>query len=203
MNWLLRRDRLWASAAVVVAVLLSASAWTLLIGPQREETVNAEQQTADAQALTVVEQRKLDKLKKDNERRDTFIAELTANRRALPADAATADLLRELQAAGAEAGVSVVTLSAGNPVELQAPGARVASMAITINATGSLAALQTFLTQIQRIQPRAMLVHDVGFAPAQSEGSIVDEARLTVSAQVFVSIQSTSGTPSSAAPATD
>jgi Tfp pilus assembly protein PilO len=203
VNWLLRPDRLWAFGAITAAVVLAVLAWMLLIGPQREKTVAAEGQTADAEAQSVVEQRKLNKLKLDYERRDTFAAELAANRRALPSEAATADLLRELQTAGDQAGVSVTSLTAGNPVELSTTGARVASVTITINATGKLSNLQTFLNQIQRIQPRAMLVSDVGIAPGEGGESVSGAARLTVSAQVFVAVQSTTASPSAIPSAAD
>lgn len=203
MNWLLRSDRLWAFGAIAAAVVLAVLSWILLIGPQRAKTVVVKQQTVDAETQSAVEQRKLNKLKQDYQRRDTFVAELAANRQALPSVAATADLLRELQTAGDRAKVSVTSLTAGNPVELSATGARIAVVTITINATGPLSGLQTFLDQIQRVQPRAMLVHDVGLAPSESGESVTGPARLTVGAQVFVSVQGPAASPSAAPSAAD
>jgi Tfp pilus assembly protein PilO len=200
VSWLLRPDRLWMFGALAGAVALSALAWFLLIGPQRTETVGVENETATAQGHQVVEQRKLARLNAEFADRDRYVAELAANRRALPTAAATGDLLRELQNAGVAAAVSVTSLTAGNPAELKSvPG--VASVAITITANGQMSKLQSFLNQVQRIQPRAMLVFSVSFVPDESGGPITGSAQLSISAQVFVSIQAAATSSASAAPA--
>lgn len=189
---MLRPDRLWTFGALAGAVALSALAWFLLIGPQRAETVNVEEQTATAQGQAIVEQRKLAKLNAEFAEKEKYTAELATNLQALPTAAATGDLLRELQSAGDRAGVSVTSLSAGSPTELKnSPG--VASVTITISAAGQLEKLQRFLDQVQRVQPRAMLVFNVSFAPNDDGGPITgSSAQLTVTAQVFVSIQQSS-----------
>lgn len=201
MNWLLRPDRLWTFGALAGAVVLSALAWFLLIGPQRGETVSVEEQTTAAQGQAVVEQRKLAKLNAEFADKDKYTAELATNLQALPPVAATGDLLRELQSAGDRAGVSVTSLSAGGPTELKsAPG--VASVTITISSTGPLEKLQRFLDQVQRVQPRAMLVFNVSFAPNEGGGPITGSgAQLTLTAQVFVSITPTAATAAPSATA--
>lgn len=174
--------------ALAGAVALSALAWFLLIGPQRDETVSMEEQTATAQGQELVEQRKLARLNAEFADRDRYAAELAANRQALPTAAATGGLLRELQTAGEAAGVSVTSVTAGNPAELK-DTAGVAAVPITIAATGQMTKLQAFLNQVQRIQPRAMLVFSVSFTPGESGGPITGTAQLSISAQVFVSMQ--------------
>jgi Tfp pilus assembly protein PilO len=199
--WLFRPDRLWMFGALAGAVALSALAWFLLIGPQRAETGSVEEQTAGAQGQEVVERRKLARLNADFADRDRFAAELAANRRALPTVAGTGDLLRELQSAGESAGVSVTSLTAGTPAGLK-DTASVASMTITIAATGRMIRLQAFLTQVQRIQPRAMLVFSLAFVPDESGGPITDTAQLSLSAQVFVSIPVAAVSSAPASPTT-
>ena len=200
MSWLLRPDRLWMFGALAGAVALSALAWLLLIGPQRTETTDVEDQTAQADGQVIVEQRKLAKLTAEYAERDKYAAELAANRKALPTVAATGDLLRELQSAGDGAGVIVSSLSAGSPAELKG-AAGVASVTITVVAAGKLEKLQAFLDQVQRIQPRAMLVFNVSFAPNGSGEAITGTSTLlTLSAQVFVAIQQ-AATPSASASA--
>ncbi|WP_203930000.1 type 4a pilus biogenesis protein PilO [Virgisporangium ochraceum] len=185
--------------ALAGAVALSALAWFLLIGPQRDATVGVEDETVAAEGQVVVEQRKLARLNTEFADSQRFAAELAANRQALPLVAATGDLLRELQNAGEAAGVTVPSLSAGSPVELK-ENAGVASVTITIAAVGQMQKLQRFLDQIQRIQPRAMLVYTVTFAPNDSGGSLTGAtSQLTVSAQIFVALHTASG---STAPAT-
>lgn len=200
MNWLLRPDRLWTFGALAGAVALSALAWFLLIGPQRDETTNVEEQNEQAQGQVIVEQRKLGRLNAEFAESQKYIAELAANRQALPTVAATGDLLRELQNAGDAAGVSVSSLSAGSPTELK-NSAGVAAVTITVTASGKLDKLQAFLDQVQRTQPRAMLVFNVSFAPNESGGPITGSgAQLTLSAQVFVALQ-TAAAPSATASA--
>jgi Tfp pilus assembly protein PilO len=184
--------------ALAGAVALSALAWFLLIGPQRSDTTDVEDQIAQADGQVIVEQRKLARLTAEYAQRDKYAAELAANRKALPTVAATGDLLRELQSAGDSAGVTVSSLSAGNPTELKAK-AGVASVTITVTATGKLDKLQAFLDQVQRIQPRAMLVFNVSFGANDSGGPITGTgAQLTLSAQVFVAMQQ-AATPNASA----
>jgi Tfp pilus assembly protein PilO len=186
--------------ALAGAVALSALAWFLLIAPQRTETSDVEEQNAQAEGQVIVEQRKLARLNAEYAERDKYAAELAANRKALPTAAATGDLLRELQNAGDGAGVTVSSLSAGTPAELKG-AAGVASVTITVTATGKLDKLQAFLDQVQRIQPRAMLVFNVSFAPNDSGGPITGTgAELTLSAQVFVALQQ-AATPAASASA--
>jgi Tfp pilus assembly protein PilO len=181
--------------ALAGAVALSALAWFLVIGPQRDKTVGVEEQTLTAEGQELVEQRKLARLKAEFADRDRYAAELAANRQALPTAAATADLLRELQAAGESADVSVTSLTAANPAELKGfPG--VASVTITIAVTGQMTKLQAFLNQVQRIQPRAMLVFSVAFGPDDSGGPITGTAQLNLSAQIFVSMPAANATAS-------
>lgn len=175
--------------ALAGAVALSALAWFLLIGPQRDQTVGVEDENLTAQGQVVVEQRKLARLNAEFADSQKFAAELAANRQALPLAAATGDLLRELQNAGEAAGVTVPSLSAATPTELKG-ATGVASVTITISAVGAMEKLQRFLDQIQRIQPRAMLVYSVTFAPNDSGGPLTgSSAQLTVSAQIFVALQ--------------
>jgi Tfp pilus assembly protein PilO len=184
--------------ALAGAVALSALAWFLLIGPQRDETVSVEDETVAAEGQVVVEQRKLARLNAEFADSRKFAAELAANRQALPLVAATGDLLRELQNAGEAAGVLVPSLSAGTPIELK-DTAGVASVTITISAVGPMEKLQRFLDQIQRIQPRAMLVYTVTFAPNDSGGALTGgTAQLTVSAQIFVALQAAAGSTAAA-----
>ena len=200
MSWLLRPDRLWMFGALAGAVALSALAWFLLIGPQRTETTDVEDQTAQAEGQVVVEQRKLARLTAEYTERDKYAAELATNRKALPTAAATGDLLRELQSAGDVAGVTVSSLSAGSPTEIKGASG-VAAVTITVTAAGRLDKLQAFLDQIQRIQPRAMLVFNVSFAPSENGGPITGSgAQLTLSAQVFVAMQQ-AATPTASATA--
>jgi Tfp pilus assembly protein PilO len=202
VSWLLRPDRLWMFGALAGAVALSALAWFLLIGPQRTETTDVEDQTAQADGQVIVEQRKLARLTAEYAERDRYAAELAANRKALPTVAATGDLLRELQSAGDGAGVTVSSLSAGSPAELKG-AAGVASVTISVAAAGKLEKLQAFLDQVQRIQPRAMLVFNVSFEPNDSGGPITGTgAQLTLSAQVFVAMQQAPSASASASAST-
>ena len=64
------------------------------------------------------------------------------------------------------------------------------AVTITVVAAGPLAKLQAFLDQVQRIQPRAMLVFNVSFSPNEGGDPITgSSAQLTLSAQVFVAMQ--------------
>jgi Tfp pilus assembly protein PilO len=189
MSWVSRPDRLWMLGGVFAAAALLALAWVFLIGPQRTETEELATSTEDVRVQVTTEQRLLARLTKENEQKASYEADLATNRKALPTEVALADLLRELQAAGDQAGVTVTGLAAGSPVDAKVPESRIFAVTVTINAEGSMDKLQAFVTQLQQTQPRALLILNANLSPGTGDSGLTGAAKLALSAQVFVAPQ--------------
>jgi Tfp pilus assembly protein PilO len=198
MSWISRPDRLWSVGGAFVTLALLLLTWTFLVGPQRARTDELTANTSDVLVTAGKEQRRLDQLTKEFEALDAFQGELAANRMALPFAAKLADFLRELQAAGDHAGVTVTSFAASNVNEAKAGGG-VLSIMITIGVEGTVDGLAVFLNQLQQTQPRAVLIVNSNLEPGEGAETLSDSAILTIAAQIFMAAPAN---PEKAAPAT-
>ncbi|HVQ89813.1 MAG TPA: type 4a pilus biogenesis protein PilO [Mycobacteriales bacterium] len=192
-----RSDRLWIVGGALVAAILLAAGWFLAIGPQRAQTdtLNGQAATADLR-LTSLHQ-KLVELRDRNARLPEFKAELAKDQHALPTTSGLSDFLRELQAGGDVAGVVVSGVVVGSPQEVTAAAAKMYALPVTLTVAGTTTGLASFLNQLQRVRPRAVLVNNVIAAPAEPNLDLSGRVTLTVGVQVFVAAadRSSSGTP--------
>lgn len=154
------RDRYWLAGGAAGAVLLFAVAWFLLISPQNSETAGLHDQQVSTDAQIATLRHRLADLRTAQQNLPKYQAELAKDRAALPTAPALSDLLRELQAAGDAAGVTVTAMTAANPAAA-APGSRLQMVTVTVSAKGGAGALSQFVAQIQLVQPRAALVDGV------------------------------------------
>src|SRR3954452_7515546 len=106
-------DRLWVLGGVVGGVALLALGWLLLISPTNSRADDLQQQADTAQVQLIALQKRINGLQEQQAHLADYQAELTRNRHALPSDPAIPDLLRQLQAAGDAAGVSVSGVTVG------------------------------------------------------------------------------------------
>jgi type II secretory pathway component PulM len=178
-------ERLWLIGGGTVAVLLTVIAYFFFISPQRSETADVRAQVADAKTENTVLQHKLAALREQNKSLARYQQDLAAARRALPSASGVSDFVRSLQVLGAQTQTDVASLSVGQPAPVAAaapaaatsatssspssaaPGpaagsaprpSAVYSLAISAQVTGSPADLNRFLDQLQRVQPRAVLI---------------------------------------------
>jgi Tfp pilus assembly protein PilO len=183
----LRADRLWLIGGALGAVALFAVSWLLVIGPQRTQAADLRAQGDAAQLDLTSLRHKLQVLEEQNANLDQYKGQLGRNQKALPTTPALQDFLRELQSAGDTVRVSVTGLVVGAPTETSAEGARIISLPITLTVSGQAARLGQFLDQLQRVQPRAVLITNANAVPAKDSTTLAGTVDLNISLQAFIS----------------
>jgi Tfp pilus assembly protein PilO len=154
----LSRAGLWALGGVLVAVLLVAFGWFLLISPQDSATSDLREQAAGAEHRVLVLQRRTNELRVQNEDLSRYKEQLAADRAALPTSSSTSDLLREVQLAGERTGVTVGGVTVGSATETAVGGSAMYVLPVSVTAQGNAEQLGRFLDQLQQVQPRAALI---------------------------------------------
>jgi Tfp pilus assembly protein PilO len=175
-------DRIWLGGGAVGTVLLAALAWFVLVSPQNAETGGLRDQQAATDTQIATLHSRLAQLRTQAKDLPQYEAQLQKERQALPTVPALADFLRELQSAGDVAGVHVGTMVAGAPVYTTAAGVKVEAVTVNVTADGNGARLTTFVSQLQRVQPRAVLVDTVRLDTSGGGNNAV----LSLSARIFV-----------------
>jgi len=184
----LRADRIWLIGGVAAAAVLVAAGWLFFIGPQRSQADSLRQQSAAGDLNLASLRHKLVDLEQQNANLDQYRAQLIRDRQALPAAPALTDFLRELQSAGDAVGVTVTGLIVGAPTEADAGGTKVISLPITLTLSGSSAQLSRFLDELQRVQPRAVLVTGANAVPDQKSKTLSGAVALNVNLQAYVAM---------------
>jgi hypothetical protein len=125
----------------------------------------------------------------------TYRKELAVRRAALPSVPGTPDFVRQLQAAGDKVNVDVTGVTVGDPEPTAQTGTF--ALAITLNATGTMAHIEGFLDQLHEVQARAVLIDNVDVTAAgEKNPSLDDEVNATFSLTAFVAPQTgTAGSP--------
>jgi Tfp pilus assembly protein PilO len=180
------RARIWELGGTLGAIALLAAGWFFFIGPQYDQTNRLNDQGSAAQARVATLQRRLVELRQQNVKLEQFRAQLLRDRQALPAASSLSDFLRELESAGASAGVSVRGLVVGSPTQIIGAATQVNALPITLIAVGTTAQLNTFLDQLQLVQPRAVLIKSVNAVPDGLSVSLAGTVSLTLSMRAFV-----------------
>src|SRR4029079_10734127 len=96
---------------------------------------------------------------------------------------AVPDLLRDLQAAATQTGVSVDGMTVGGAAATEVPS--VSSLAITLTVLGAQPKLNAFLDKVQGELPRAVLIDSANSTPSGS-GGLNSAASLSLTMKVFV-----------------
>jgi Tfp pilus assembly protein PilO len=177
-------ERLWIVGGSIVALMMLLVGYFFFISPQRSETADVDGQVQTARSANAVLQSKIGKLRVQNQQIAKFRTVAGAARAALPNTSDLSDFLRTLQQIGGATRTDVSSLAAGDPVDVSAvaaggaPGSAPSSAAgtkapsapaapsgpgvyalpITAVVNGSADALNQFLTQLQSVQPRAVLI---------------------------------------------
>jgi Tfp pilus assembly protein PilO len=178
-------DRPWTVGGAAGAAVMLAVGWFFFIGPQKAETgrLNSEAATLRSRAPEI--QQRLADLRRRNADLPQYRAQLDRYRQALPTTPSLSDFLRETQVAGDNAGVVVGGFIVGLPIQVAAGGTQMQAVPITLTATGTTPKLTAFLDELQKVQPRAVLISSANLAPSGQGGSLAETVDLTLSLQVF------------------
>jgi Tfp pilus assembly protein PilO len=185
----------WFLGGALAAVGLLLIAWFALISPERGRTEAVRARTATTEARLPGLKRRLADLERQNADKAQYLAQLDKDRQALPSAAGLAEFLRELQAGGDGHGAAVTSVVVGSPKQVSAGGGRYYSVPVTLAAQGGLDALNTFLDQLQQVQPRAVLITN---ANLDTGADSHETPTLSLSVQMFVTSIDPAATPSAA-----
>ena len=176
-------DRIWMIGGVIGAALLIAVGWFLAIDPKNTEIDDLRGQKETTETQLIALRRRLADLQADNEKLPQYQAALKRNKAALPEDSGVPDFLRQLQDSGDLVGVTVTGVTVNAP-EQQA-GTAVYSLPITVTVEGGADDLGRFLDQLQRVQPRAVLVESANMTAAGDVAAGKD-LMMTLAVKAFV-----------------
>ena len=189
-------DRIWLFAGAIVILLLAAGSWFLVIGPKYTEASDVRSQVDDTQTQLITLRKKINELEQQKAQLPRFKAALKVNQQALPSDAGVSDFLRQLQAAGDNVGVAVTGVSVAAPVKSTA-APDVWELPMTLTAEGAPDKLSLFLTQMQTVQPRAVLVKSANFTAGNQAGDSGEDSQpsLNLAITAYVAPPAGSGAP--------
>jgi hypothetical protein len=179
-------EKLWLFGTAIVGFVLILIGYFFFIGPQRDQTDQVGNQIATAQIQNDTLQARIVSLNAQNAKLASYQQELKTAQLALPATSGMPAFLRTLQSIGNATSTSLSSLSVGQaaplvPVVASTPtdtssaspsptptttvtapaGPAIYFIPITATATGSSAQLSAFLTQLQSVQPRAVLITQI------------------------------------------
>jgi Tfp pilus assembly protein PilO len=157
-------DKIWITGGVFGAAVLLALGWFVFIGPQYATAASLDEEVVQAQVRLTSLQRKLADLRAQNEDLPQYKAELDRLRKALPPASASSDFLRDLQAAGNEAGVTVSGLSIGTRAEVAGTGGTIFALPVALTVEGPVIGLEGFVNDLQQARARAVLIRSMNLA---------------------------------------
>ncbi|GIE88087.1 type 4a pilus biogenesis protein PilO [Actinoplanes regularis] len=157
---LLRSDRVWLFGGIILVALLVASGWFLLISPKYTQASDRRGQVEDTTTQLSKLRKGLADLKADNENLTTYKAKKAAYLKALPSGDDIPAFLTQLQTMGTKLKVNVAAYSASGRTKSDAV-TTVEELPITLSATGKVADISKFVSQLQNTQPRAVLIDTV------------------------------------------
>ena len=212
-------QRLWIFLGAVAAALLLVVGWFMFISPQRDQTSSVNSQVSSVRAQNARLQARIRQLQSENVDLAKYQAEVRQAELALPDSSGLPDFLRTLQSIGNATQTVVTSLTVGAPTNLTtvaaatptatksaassatsssatktpAPGGvgQVFQLPISAAVTGSYAQLDEFLSQLQSVQPRAVLITQLSQTSPAGKASATSTT-LSLTMQAFVA-------PSSAA----
>jgi Tfp pilus assembly protein PilO len=200
-------ERFWILGGVVVAILMLLIGYTMFISPQDSTTSSAQSQVSSANAANQRLQVRIAALRVQSKSLAQYQSDLRIARFALPNTSGLPDFLRTLQAIGNATQTNVSSLTVGPPADVTgvagatASGSTAASSAstvgqlrvyalpITAQVSGTNSQLDQFLTQLQSVQPRAVLISQLTEGAGQVSGGTAAGAAgsaLQLTMQAFV-----------------
>jgi Tfp pilus assembly protein PilO len=193
-------ERLWIGGTAIVGLLMVLIGYFAFIAPQRSQTRDVNAQVADVTAQNAALSNKVTQLSLQNRDLAKYKAQLVQARLALPSTSGLPDFLRTLQSIGAATNTDTsLTFAAPSDVtniggtststpDLTVGGAHIYALPITAQVTGSVSNLNAFLTQLQSVQPRAVLISQITetTGPSSGSGANAGQPGLSLTMQAFV-----------------
>jgi Tfp pilus assembly protein PilO len=204
-------EKFWLSAGALAGFVMLLIGYFMFIGPQRSQTSDVNSQKANASAQIAKLQGKINTLAAQTKNLATYQSTLRQAELALPSTSGLPDFLRTLQAIGNSTLANVSTLTVGTPTDVTSlagvspaattgtrsgtgaaassvAGIKVYALPITAQVDGTVTQLDQFLTQLQSVQPRAVLISQINQASNTSAkgGSRSSGTTLTLTLQAFV-----------------
>jgi Tfp pilus assembly protein PilO len=181
-----RVDRVWLLGGIVVTVLLAVGGWFLLINPKYADAATVRSQAGDSAVQLTKLRHQVADLNQQKKKMGALTAKLAANHKALPVDNPDVPaFLRQLQASGVAVDVDVSGLTVGTPVKAEALP-KVWRLPITMIVIGDEENLSRFLSRLQTVQPRAVLVNSIGLTAGSGEAGQASKASASISLTAFV-----------------
>jgi Tfp pilus assembly protein PilO len=181
-------ERLWVLGGVIVALLMVFIGYTMFVSPQNSSTSTAQSEVSSANAANQRLQARINALRVQSKSLAQYQSDLRVAELALPSTSGLPDFLRTLQSIGNATRANVSSLTVGVPADVtgvagaststggaststssvaRTSGLRVYALPITASVTGTTSELDQFLTQLQSVQPRAVLISQL------TEGALV------------------------------
>jgi len=195
-------EKFWLMGGVLVGFVLMLLGYLLFISPQRSQTSDVNAQVSAAQQRNAGLRARITSLRQESKSLATYQAQLTQEQLALPGTSGLPDFLRTLQSIGNATLTTVSALTVGPPTDVTAvsggapaipakpaaasSGPRVYSLPITVAVTGTPAQLDEFLTQLQSVQPRAVLISQLIEGAANASSQSLGKTSLQLVMQAFV-----------------
>jgi Tfp pilus assembly protein PilO len=176
----LRGSRIWVVGGLLLAVVLTAATYLLVISPAREQAASVRSQVDDASLQQNVLRHRLRDLEAQSQDQGALKTQLAAAQAALPATVDTQGLLRRVQDVATSTATTIANVSIGGAEESVVPD--VWAVPVNITMSGSADALVGVLEQLQG--DRSRLVTIAGTSLKQSDATT---SELTVSVQVYAS----------------
>ena len=184
-----RVNLLWLVSGLALIVLVVVSGWFTVISTKLADADAARDQAGETTARVAQLRGELAKLAAENEKLDTYTAEVATYQAALPSEPAVPAFLTALQNAGTRVDVRVSGLTVAGPEQSKALSTAW-QLPISLTAEGTAANLSRFLVQLQDVQSRAVLIKSANLATS-AEGSM----SLALSLTAFVAPPAGAGAP--------
>jgi type IV pilus assembly protein PilO len=175
-------ERVWLAAGGVVAALLLLIGYMMFISPQNAKTSSEQSAVSTANSTNQRLESRIAALRAESKDLPKYQSDLAAAELALPTTSGLPDFLRTLQSIGNATLTTLSSLAVGPPTDVtsvaagsstnrtaqsaSSGGLRVYALPITAQVTGSTSALDQFLTELQTVQPRAVLISQLTEASA-------------------------------------
>jgi Tfp pilus assembly protein PilO len=153
-------NRTMALLSVLAAILVVAVAWLLLLQPRNNEIEELRAETASFEAQEQQLQARVAALRQVREDSPDYEAQLAAANAVIPRDTALPSVLRQLQLAADEAGLTLMAVAPSRPAAATVEGGAtgLSRINVAVDVEGGYFQLVDFLRRLEdpAISPRAL-----------------------------------------------
>ncbi|MEV4345093.1 type 4a pilus biogenesis protein PilO [Actinoplanes sp. NPDC049596] len=172
-------NQIWIAGGIAAIILLVAGTWLLLISPKLSDADSLQSQADDVNIQLLRLRKDVATLKAEEAKKSTTQAEVNDLADNLPETYGEPDFLRMLHSVGAVTNVAVSGFTMGSPAA-SGTVTTAAELPISLVATGTATNIYLFITALQNVQDRAVLVQSVSLSG--EAGSDKATANLTMNA---------------------